>query len=170
MGTDPSGRESLPAYKNLPSHGDFAPDSGHVTFDTCDTLPLMAACNIRNVDASLLRRMKAKAAEEGVTLRDWALAAFAEKLERRTESLGSAREDVRGPKRDVEKAPTAGIEPAAMPSSSVAADQSPRADKSPEAAKCNRCDGVVYRDPTNSKYWRCFVCRRQLDDHEVKAG
>jgi hypothetical protein len=49
---------------------------------TSDTVAFVTDCNIRNIDQSLLRRMKARAAEEGLTLRDWSLRAFAEKLER----------------------------------------------------------------------------------------
>jgi hypothetical protein len=36
----------------------------------------MPDCNIRNVGNSLIRAMKIKAAEEGYTLRDWAIRQF----------------------------------------------------------------------------------------------
>lgn len=38
----------------------------------------------------------------------------------------------------------------------------------PETAECRRCSGKVARDPKNPKYFKCYVCHRQLDDTEVK--
>jgi len=52
----------------------------------------MAVCNIRNIDASLLRRMKIRAVEEGLTLRDWCIRAFVRALEVRNGIHGTANE------------------------------------------------------------------------------
>lgn len=49
-----------------------------VTLDTDVTLGFMAACNIRNIDQSLMREMKVRAAQEGLTLRDWVIRALTE--------------------------------------------------------------------------------------------
>ena len=43
---------------------------------TSVTLPSMPDCNIRNVDESLIRAAKSKAAELGLTLRDFAIKAL----------------------------------------------------------------------------------------------
>lgn len=38
----------------------------------------------------------------------------------------------------------------------------------PDVAECRRCSGKVARDPKNPKYFKCYVCHRQLDNTEVK--
>lgn len=51
----------------------------------------MPDCNIRNIDESLMREMKAKAAQEGLTLRDWAISRFATGVGWQRDGRGNAR-------------------------------------------------------------------------------
>jgi hypothetical protein len=140
----------------------FFPTFDSVTLDTDvtdgtlrDVGDVLAACNIRNIDASLLREMKVAAAREGLTLRDWAIRAFVQALESPGVGAGRSSAGV-GAKRRVEKAPVR-TQSETM-SSSEAKQEAPDVPAStviPDA-KCF-CGASVFMARTNQgvNKWKC---------------
>jgi hypothetical protein len=114
-----------------------------------------------NVEVSeeLLKAVRLTCVHEGVTQRDWIARVLGEAVEEGVIPNAKLRQptEVTGEHR----AEKTSARPLAAKEKNLVAPAA-------ETATCKRCEGEVRRDPKRPKFWRCEVCKRQLDDQEVR--